>query len=189
MSDDTLRFDGYIEEGEQERFRKVYNQNIKNLMVRSGGGSGIEGTKLGFELARADLTVVVDGPCLSSCANYVFLAGKKKIIRGGCVGFHGSGNALCAMNADIDKENCEKFADAIKQEEKFFELVGVNPELFKRSQTEDKGMADGKTHSVLMLTAKTFERSYGLSPAKHLDETHPSLLEEYLRSLLGSHGA
>ena len=50
------------------------------LIVNSGGGDGAAGIKLGRWVKSHNLDVEVQGHCDSACANYVFLAGDRKII-------------------------------------------------------------------------------------------------------------
>lgn len=52
---------------------------------------------------RPTLTLVVEGICLSSCANYVFTAAPRKIIRANAVvGWHGSAQQWSLMEAAED---------------------------------------------------------------------------------------
>jgi hypothetical protein len=61
------------------------------LVIDSPGGEVQAGIELGRWVHRHRLDVVVEGQCLSSCANYVFTAGRDKIIRpGGVVAWHGN---------------------------------------------------------------------------------------------------
>jgi hypothetical protein len=50
--------------------------------------------QIGMALKKAEVDVIVDGICLSSCANYLFTAGRQKMIRNGVVGFHGNTGAV-----------------------------------------------------------------------------------------------
>lgn len=63
----------------------------KELVIDSLGGSVPAGLTLGEWIARHDLTVTVNSVCASSCANYVFLAARRKrVLDGGIVAWHGS---------------------------------------------------------------------------------------------------
>lgn len=64
---------------------------IDTLVINSQGGYTSSGRRLGQWVHEQGITVVVDELCFSSCANYVFTAAPKKIIRDGAyVGWHGS---------------------------------------------------------------------------------------------------
>jgi hypothetical protein len=61
------------------------------LLVRSGGGEIGVGTEFGEWLRERNLDVIVVDYCLSSCANYVFTAGRTKtILPGAIVAWHGN---------------------------------------------------------------------------------------------------
>lgn len=90
VSPDVMRFEGSIERGEYDRFAAVFSPAVRELHVRSGGGLTDEGIRIGLALAATSVKVVVVGKCLSSCANYLFVAGHQREIRGGLVGFHGN---------------------------------------------------------------------------------------------------
>jgi len=61
------------------------------LRIRSGGGDIVAGMDVGEFVHRNQIAVHVMDYCASSCANYVFTAGKHKTLgRGAFVAWHGS---------------------------------------------------------------------------------------------------
>lgn len=63
----------------------------RTLLVRSDGGAVAVGMDFGEWIYKRGLDVIVDEYCLSSCANYVFVAGHHKtILPGGIVAWHGN---------------------------------------------------------------------------------------------------
>ena len=63
----------------------------ERMVITSGGGSVKAGIALGRWVREQGLTLVVEDYCLSSCANYVFTAATRRIIRpGAAVGWHGN---------------------------------------------------------------------------------------------------
>jgi hypothetical protein len=61
------------------------------LHIRSGGGGITAGHRMGRLVRQHKLAVVVDQYCYSSCANYVFTAGARRIIpEGAVVVWHGN---------------------------------------------------------------------------------------------------
>ncbi len=85
---------GSLEEGFYESFLSLVKgreDEITTLRVSSAGGETDEGIKLGHWIFEHGIDVVVDGLCFSSCANYIFTAGRNKtIMAGSIVGWHGS---------------------------------------------------------------------------------------------------
>ena len=90
----TVVVEGDMDIGFYERFLAVVRgreDEITTLRVNSGGGVTDEGRKLGAWIFARNVDVVVDGLCFSSCANYIFTAGRNKtILAGSIVGWHGS---------------------------------------------------------------------------------------------------
>lgn len=60
----------------------------------SGGGDAEAGLAIGEFIAKANVDIEVQGICVSSCANYIFTAGRNKILNKGIVGYHGNITAL-----------------------------------------------------------------------------------------------
>ena len=90
----TVVMNGSLEDGFYESLLDLVNgreDEITTLRVSSGGGETDEGIKLGHWIFEHGIDVVVDGLCFSSCANYIFTAGRNKTITAGSiVGWHGS---------------------------------------------------------------------------------------------------
>lgn len=62
-----------------------------SLVIDSGGGEVRAGIRLGLWVFEQQLDIIVDGVCLSSCANYVFTAARHKTVTpGSVVGWHGN---------------------------------------------------------------------------------------------------
>jgi len=83
---------------------------VKTLSIDSLGGEVFWGMKIG-ELVRArGWDVRVRGVCFSSCANYIFPAGKRKVIdAGGIVGWHGSARQDAVLAAQAGISETEEF--------------------------------------------------------------------------------
>ena len=64
---------------------------ITTIRINSGGGITDEGMKIGEWIFDHEIDVIVDEICFSTCANYIFTAGRNKIIeKDAIVGWHGS---------------------------------------------------------------------------------------------------
>lgn len=83
LKDDTLTFMGVLSDDVVDEMIKFVPQEreLKRLVINSPGGPVSAGITLGNWVFDRKLDVEVDSQCLSSCANYVFTAGKRKIIR------------------------------------------------------------------------------------------------------------
>jgi hypothetical protein len=59
---------------------KIAQPKPKSLLIESEGGSADAGMQLGAWLVENGLDVAIDTFCFSSCANYVFPAGRNKVL-------------------------------------------------------------------------------------------------------------
>jgi hypothetical protein len=172
---DTISMQGEIEEGDAARLSNILTTNITKLVVNSNGGDAEEGLAIGKIILKRPIDVQVTGICVSSCANYIFTAARRKYIKDGIVGYHGN------ISAVLDEENSnfyqdlkesgssdQEIADVVsrdktlaKQESDFFHSLGISQAFFDRTQREDKGMGDGRVYCMLAPTAATFKK-YGI---------------------------
>lgn len=90
ISPQVLQFEGVIEEDEMKRFEESFDNQVEVLYVNSPGGRTIVGLKIGQKLIGQKIKVIVEGECISACANYLFGAGAERVIKDGMVGFHGN---------------------------------------------------------------------------------------------------
>lgn len=124
---------------------------VTTLMIESTGGEIVVGMDFGNWVVDRELDVVIDHACLSSCANYVFTAGRRKeILPGAVVAWHGSAKQpglLEQLHQLVEKDiasqglsprkqryelkrarqaNIEYLTSAIYKQEKFFYRIGVD---------------------------------------------------------------
>jgi len=175
MDDYTVALTGSIDSGSLFRFELVFDEQVETVLLNSGGGYTYEALQIGRVLKDAGVDVVVDGICLSSCANYLFTAGRRKTIRDGVVGFHGNTRASLGpggidgavrnLSSDVNDTAREAYRAELEQtltwERAFFADLGIDQALFERTQRPDKGMDDGKIYAFLLPTPATFTR-YGI---------------------------
>lgn len=93
-----------------ERNRRFFASNreqpVERLVITSNGGEVEAGIALGEWVFEHQLDVEIESYCLSSCANYVFPAGRNKFIReGAVVAWHGNYHHLAATGLWTDDIN------------------------------------------------------------------------------------
>lgn len=91
VQDGELRIDGEIGPKDADRVRRLMRRDFSIVRVNSVGGSETASIEIARLLRRrGNLLIVVDGVCLSACAQYIFAtAPRQKIIRpGSLVGCH-----------------------------------------------------------------------------------------------------
>lgn len=103
VEDNVIRYEGEINPEGTERFLDVLDgaPDVTVLAVNSAGGSIEHAMRMGEAIHVRGLDVRVEQQCVSSCANYLFPAGRHKIIAGDAlVIWHGS--AIQAGLWDVD---------------------------------------------------------------------------------------
>ena len=90
----TVRYRGVLNRQSVDHFFRqigAADEPIDTLVINSRGGETDAGRSIGLWVHEHGVTVVVDHICFSSCANYIFTAAPRKIIRSGAiVGWHGA---------------------------------------------------------------------------------------------------
>jgi hypothetical protein len=89
---DAIVFRGRIDDGSATTFLQLLQEpGVRRLVITSPGGLVIPALDMAEALAARGLDVEVPEACFSSCANYVFLAGRHKLLGGpAAVGWHGN---------------------------------------------------------------------------------------------------
>jgi hypothetical protein len=172
INNNVLKFEGYIDRSTYLQYLKNIDDDVKVLVINCLGGDTYSGVKMGLDIQKRGLKVIVEGLAVSSGANYIFLAGREKIIKNGVVGFHGNTRAFekyvgwVSAKAEAEKqykmsghfETAEKMRDAfdkdwenfekeqqevVELEKEFYEKLGVSQQLFDITQTDSKGLDPG----------------------------------------------
>ena len=93
LTDDAIYYRGDLSEARNQRVYDLYEEAVQKpnlLVISSGGGEVHLGLDLGNFIWDEQLDVSVPGYCLSSCANYIFTAGRRKLLgKHAVLGFHG----------------------------------------------------------------------------------------------------
>jgi hypothetical protein len=119
------------------------NKKITSLTIKSGGGEISTGIDFGNWVFDNHLDVIVTQGCFSSCANYVFPAGRKKtILPGAVVAWHGSALQQSFQTEEGARKELEKYYQREKkqvsqeQEEKDVKSLLANFTLYKQKQAD-----------------------------------------------------
>ena len=141
-NEQTLRVTGKIKKGSFSLLKKMFNNNIKNIILNSEGGDAFEGIKIADFIVKNNINVIVDGQCMSACANYIFIFGNKKIIKNNSiVCFHGGvpkdrssyRNLIYANKLNDHEEMADKYWNNVSKfsRKQYFLLdkKGINPSI------------------------------------------------------------
>lgn len=134
----TMNYEGSITEEANTQLFKLYKQSEtkpQNLKVSSPGGNVMLGLELGNWIFDRQLNVIVDRVCASSCANYVFPAGKTKYLhKHSALIWHGN-----SYQEDINENYLDGEQHAVKYREAenaFYKKINVHPMLAEYGHKE-----------------------------------------------------
>jgi hypothetical protein len=169
LSEGELQYVGYLDEDANARLFALYDSlPVKPtvLSIRSRGGDVVQGMALGEWVHAHKLDVKVMEFCMSSCANYVFPAGARKIVSNmAMIGYHGG---MSSMHFDVGTADKAKYAamtpaqqaayqanvrkevqPLLDRETAFFKTIGVRQDITTWGHTSGRVQYadDGWTYS------------------------------------------
>jgi ATP-dependent protease ClpP protease subunit len=101
----TLHLQGRIQAGDDIAFRQAVTDQVDTVVVNSGGGDVIPALRMAEVIRARKLRVVVDGACVSSCANYLFVAGLRQEVRP---------NSVVLWHGGVTREAIVEMASAVR---------------------------------------------------------------------------
>lgn len=144
VSEGEVHYVGTLDGEANQRLFAMYDQlpvKPATLAIRSRGGDVVFGLELGEWVRDHRLDVKVMEYCLSSCANYVFTAGKIKTVgNNATIGFHGGlssrhvteGTEIARLSQLSDAQKTSVRLDLqrkLERESRFFQSIGVRQAL------------------------------------------------------------
>ncbi|GGC93883.1 hypothetical protein [Undibacterium terreum] len=181
----TVAYHGVIGKGSTRHLLPFLDAGTDTLVVTSAGGSADEGMRLAEELRKRHIRLVVDKYCMSSCANYLFLAARQKSVNpGSLIGFHGA--PLGSLSEEKERqfqqgrlssksmkgEGMQNYLDKLAiRELEFFAEIGVDRGLYRDVDKLILDSVAGKNKAAPLqgkLTLKTgrHQWDYGVSDAE-----------------------
>ncbi|PHR93621.1 MAG: hypothetical protein COA69_02990 [Robiginitomaculum sp.] len=86
---------GFIDEGFERRIKKRIDQKVRIIKISSQGGFQRIAMRIANQLNESEVSVIIDGACLSACAQSIFLGTKNiSISNRSFVAFHHSSTFL-----------------------------------------------------------------------------------------------
>lgn len=83
------RLNGFIDSKTILPVIESINSGTQTLVVNSQGGHEVSAIKLANIIADKEVSIIVDGVCMSACASYIFAAAKRREVRqNSVVSFH-----------------------------------------------------------------------------------------------------
>ncbi|MBI5271827.1 MAG: hypothetical protein HY856_19355 [Burkholderiales bacterium] len=129
---DTVLLHGDITLAAAQQFAAATAEpGVRLVRLRSPGGDVGAALDIGERMVAQGMDVEVVGPCFSSCANYLFIAGRRKVIRpGAVVGWHGNVRHLLLLQqqgeAPVSHGALPGARALAERERRFFTALGVD---------------------------------------------------------------
>lgn len=140
ITKDSIVYDGDLTVEGIEKAKKLYTKEINNLILNSLGGEVNLGMDLGEWVFEKKLNVIIKYAAFSSAANYVFPAGKNKILyKNSFIGWHGGASQTPETLYDkffIKFILKDYIAKAKKRELEFFKKINVDYKITTLGQQE-----------------------------------------------------
>jgi len=141
----TVTFAGKLSARNVDLFLEAVNgKKITMLVISSGTGEIDAGIKMGAWVFDNRIDVTVENLCLSSCANYVFTAGRRKIIKpGAVVAWHGTALEESGLSDEEVRrsvtENFNAWPEGDREKANLEELIGKAIAQARQQRTERLG--------------------------------------------------
>lgn len=130
--DDAIVFKGRIDSRSAAEFLALLKQpDLKRVVITSGGGNVAAAIDMALAIHERQLDVEVPAACLSSCANYIFPAGRSKTLgHPTAVGWHGNMQHVLYLQqngqADPQTQPAAGALELALREVRFYRQVGVD---------------------------------------------------------------
>jgi len=119
-----------ISDSNVKKFIDQGGKDVRVIVVNSGGGEVDAAIDVGEIILSNDVTIIVSGFCLSSCANYWFTSAKYKIVLSDSfVAWHG-GPSYSLLSKEKSDEYNSNIMKKINRSDAFMERAGVRKNLF-----------------------------------------------------------
>jgi hypothetical protein len=145
----TLFIQGVIVPGMDEAARALIDSAVNTVVLTSEGGETGAAIAIGELISANKLNVVVRRFCISSCANYLFVAGyRKRVEAGSILAWHG-GHSNNPFPRDIRDEKLLKRAqELLRREQVLYLRSGTSLDLIIYSGFLTTGHDSGKKQII-----------------------------------------
>ncbi len=127
-------------------FRELNLAKDFSVVVNSGGGDAESALDISDIILAQGAHVIVDNVCLSSCANYLFLSGKTKVVLPrSLLMWHGG--PLHVVSPIVIPSRRQRIVDLADRSDKFFIKIGVIRDLIYFAPYRESGIRPKNTES------------------------------------------
>jgi hypothetical protein len=104
----TVMIDGVLLPGVEKEFFSALTSKTETVVIRSEGGATTTALDIAEVVQQKGLNVTVHDYCISSCANYIFIAGKlKNVLPNSLLAWHGGHSDAPYAGCRLIEDKCE----------------------------------------------------------------------------------
>lgn len=152
---DSIFINGAIFPGMEVDFRRLLDSAVRSVVVTSEGGETGTAMAIGEAMRLAKLNVVVEKYCISSCANYIFVSGAKKVVKPrSVVAWHGGHSNYPFPREDADQRALIRAKEMLHREQVMYLRLRVSLDLIVYSGLLTAGKLVNGTHTVTIAGTK-----------------------------------
>lgn len=159
----SIVISGRIDDRAADKFASLVKDRtpaIRRVVVSSAGGDGPAALRIAKLIRNMGMDVVVDGACVSACAQNLFLAGHRKFVkRGSVIAFHTSPDLLeKILRSSVSSQSGDIFSAHAREYNAFLSSISVDDDI-------DDMMALQKEPVCVFIDARLSERDpnrYGI---------------------------
>ncbi len=131
----TVRYKGLITPASAIALNRHIDDGARHIDIDSPGGDSAAGLAIANNMRSRGVSISVPSYCLSSCANYLFLAASQKSLAPRAVlGFHGGVHARSMTKADRGNHpGLAKLFALMDESQAFYDRIGFNVKLLDHS--------------------------------------------------------
>jgi hypothetical protein len=137
----TLTVNGAITPQVADEFINALNDHITTVVISSGGGDSPSAIRMGREIHKRNLRLVVSKACMSACAHFIFLAAQRRQVHSdSLVVFHNTQTSVSRLAANALTPESAEFRAAVdgraRIEQAFYRELGLKLEFLLQPQVE-----------------------------------------------------
>lgn len=157
-----ITYSGSITSQSLKEFETMINSGkFSTLAINSQGGEVVSAIRIAELVSKAQLMLIVDGECSSSCANYIFPAAKRKIVtKGSVVAIHGGIEAIKQRYNLRTEMELNYFEYAVKKQTEFYSQLHMTSSWLNIYDNFLDRYLQRKKSPDAALKAKTFSCPY-----------------------------
>ncbi len=139
----TVELSGRIDNEMADCADALLEPEITTVVVTSNGGETFAGRRIGHRIGDRPRTLVIQGRCLSSCANYFVPAAQRlELDHGAIIGLHGTPDPFLRERSDLAHDLEQALVAGEITEDHYARSISNDVTRWERQLTEEQAFAE-----------------------------------------------